>query len=162
MTSQAQSADRQFSTAKQLYAEQFGDALVTNTYLKLAVLALSLIAAGLVYGNVRTARMVQNFKPLVIRINEVGQAEAVNYNNFAYKPQEAEIKYFLSEFCRLYYSRNRYTIQDNFRKALLFTEAQMGGNIEEAWKKNKIIETYLQNQPADTSKSVNAYFDSHV
>jgi type IV secretory pathway component VirB8 len=141
--------DPEFKAAKQLYAEQFGDALVTNTYLKIAILALSLISAGLIYANVKTARLVQNFKPLVIRINDIGRAEAVNYNTFAYKPQEAEIKYFLSEFCRLYYGRNRYTIRDNFRQALLFTDGQLAGSIADAWKKDKIIDNYLQNQPAD-------------
>lgn len=141
--------DPDFKAAKQLYAEQFGDALVTNTYLKIAILVLSLISAGLIYANVKTARLVQNFKPLVIRINDIGRAEAVNYNTFAYKPQEAEIKYFLSEFCRLYYGRNRYTIRDNFRQALLFTDGQLASSIADAWKKDKIIDNYLQNQPAD-------------
>jgi len=146
--------ERDFNQAKRLYAEQFGDAIVTNTYLKIALLAMSLVAAGLVYANLKTARTVQNFKPLVIRINDVGRAEAVNYNNFAYKPQEAEIKYFLSEFCRLYYSRNRYTIRDNFHEALLFTEAQLGDSLEQAWKKDKIIENYLNNQQADIDVDV--------
>ena len=141
--------DSEFNAAKQLYAEQFGDAIVTNTYLKVTVLVLSLISAGLIYANVKTARMVQNFKPLVIRINDIGQAEAVNYSSFAYKPQEAEIKYFLSQFCRLYYGRNRYTIRDNFRQALLFTDGQLAGSIDQAWKKDKIIDNYLQNQQAD-------------
>lgn len=142
-------ADPDFNAAKRLYAEQFGDAVVTNTYLKIAFLALSLISAGLIYANVKTARMVENFKPLVIRINDIGRAEAVNYNTLAYKPQEAEIKYFLSQFCRLYYSRNHYTIRDNFRQALLFTDAQLAGTIDQAWKKDKIIENYLENQQAD-------------
>ena len=146
---QLASSNRQFNAAKQLYAEQFGDAIVTNTYLKIAVLAMALVAAGLAYANLRIVRMTRDFKPLVIRIDEIGRAEAVSYSSFAYKPQEAEIKYFLSEFCRRYYSRNRYTIQDNFRTALLFTEAQLGNNIQQAWKKNRTIEQYLQNQPAD-------------
>lgn len=141
--------DPAFNAAKRLYAEQFGDAIVTNTYLKITVLALSLISAGLIYANLKTAGMVQNFKPLVIRINDIGRAEAVNYNTFAYKPQEAEIKYFLSQFCRLYYSRNRYTIRDNFRQAQLFTDTQLAGTIDQAWKKDKIIENYLENQQAD-------------
>jgi type IV secretion system protein VirB5 len=141
--------DADFSAAKRLYAEQFGDAIVTNTYLKIALLALSLISAGLIYANVKTARMVENFKPLVIRISDIGRAEAVNYNTFAYKPQEAEIKYFLSQYCRLYYSRNRYTIRDNFRQALLFTDSQLASTIDQAWKKDKIIENYLENQQAD-------------
>jgi type IV secretion system protein VirB5 len=146
--------DPQFNAAKRLYAEQFGDAIVTNTYLKIALLGMTLVSAGLLYANVKTARMVQNFKPLVIRINDIGRAEAVNYSTFTYKPQEAEIKYFLSNFCRLYYSRNRYTIRDNFSQSLLFMESQLQANIAEAWKKNKIIDKTLQNQQSDIDVDV--------
>lgn len=146
--------DPEFNAAKQLYAEQFGDAIVTNTYLKIALLGMTLVSAGLLYVNVKTARMVQNFKPLVIRINDIGRAEAVNYSTFAYKPQEAEIKYFLSNFCRLYYSRNRYTIRDNFSQALLFMDSQLQSNIAEAWKKDKIIDNTLQNQQSDIDVDV--------
>jgi type IV secretory pathway component VirB8 len=146
--------DSEFNAAKRLYAEQFGDAIVTNAYLKVALLAMALISAGLIYANVKTARMVENFKPLVIRISDIGRAEAVNYSTFAYKPQEAEIKYFLSNFCRLYYSRNHYTIRDNFSQSLLFMEGQLQANIAEAWKKDKIIDNALQNQQSDIAVDV--------
>ncbi len=146
--------DKEFNAAKRLYAEQFGDAIVTNTYLKIALLAMSLISAGLIYANIRTARTVENFKPLVIRINDIGRAEAVNYSTFAYKPQEGEIKYFLSDFCRLYYSRNRLTIRDNFGQALVFMEAQLQSNVAEAWKKDKIIDNFLQKQQSEIDVDV--------
>jgi type IV secretory pathway TrbF-like protein len=136
--------DATFNAAKQLYAEQFGDAIVTNTYLKIALLAMSLVSAGLIYANVRTLRMVKNFKPLVIRIDDIGRAEAVKYDTFGYKPEDAEVKYFLSEFCRLYYSRNRYTIRDNFKKSLLLMEAHLANNVAEAYRKNQTIDAYLQ------------------
>ena len=136
--------DTTFSAAKQLYAEQFGDAIVTNTYLKLALLAMALVSAGLIYTNVRTVRMVQNFKPIIIRIDDIGRAEAVKYDTMGYKPQDAEIKYFLSEFCRVYYGRNRYTIRDNFKQSLMFLEAQLANSVAEAYRKNKTIENYLQ------------------
>src|SRR5438046_3957819 len=102
--------DPTFNAAKQLYAEQFGDASVTNTYLKIALLVMALVAGGLIYTNTKTVRMVENFKPLVIRINDIGRAEAIRYDTLGYKPQDAEIKYFLSDFCRLYYRRNLYPI----------------------------------------------------
>lgn len=140
--------DSTFNAAKQLYAEQFGDAIVTNTYLKIALLAMALVAAGLIYTNIKTVRMVQNFKPLVIRINDIGQAEAVKYDATSYKPQDAEIKYFLSEFCRVYYGRNRYTIRDNFKQSLMFMEAQLANSVAEAYRKNKIIDSYLQDPTA--------------
>src|SRR5437660_6847177 len=114
--------DVTFNAAKQLYAEQFGDAIVTNTYLKIALLVMALVAAGLIYTNIKTVRMFQNFKPLVIRINDIGRAEAVRYDTLGYKPQDAEIKYFLSDFCRMYYSRNHYTVLDNFKYSYLFID----------------------------------------
>lgn len=140
--------DSAFNAAKQLYAEQFGDAIVTNTYLKIALLAMALVAAGLIYTNIKTARMVQNFKPLVIRINDIGRAEAVKYDAIGYKPQDAEIKYFLSEFCRVYYGRNRYTIRDNFKQSLMFMEAQLANSVAEVYRKNKTIDNYLQDPTA--------------
>jgi type IV secretory pathway TrbF-like protein len=136
--------DRTFNTAKQLYAEQFGDSIVTNTYLKIALLAMALVSAGLIYTNLKTVRMVQNFKPLVIRISDIGRAEAVRYDTLGYKPQEAEIKYFLSEFCRLYYSRNHNTIRDNVKKSLLFMDAQLANSVTEAYGKNHTVEGYLE------------------
>jgi type IV secretion system protein VirB5 len=136
--------DVTFNAAKQLYAEQFGDAIVTNTYLKIALLVMALVAAGLIYTNIKTVRMVENFKPLVIRINDIGRAEAIRYDTLGYKPQDAEIKYFLSDFCRLYYGRNRYTIRDNFKQSLLFMEAQLANSVAEAYRKNHTLENFLQ------------------
>lgn len=140
--------DASFNAAKQLYAEQFGDAIVTNTYLKIALLAMAVVSAGLIYANVRTVRMVQDFKPLVIRINDIGRAEAVKYDTLGYKPQDAELKYFLSDFCRLYYGRSRYTVRDNFKKSLLFMEAKLANSVAEAYRKNHTVEGYLQDSSA--------------
>ena len=88
--------------------------------------------------------MVQKFKPLVIRINDIGRAEAVQYDTLGYKPQDAEVKYFLSEFCHLYYSRNRYTVRDNFKKSLFFMDAKLANSVTEGYGKNHAIEGFLQ------------------
>jgi hypothetical protein len=36
--------DKSFNEAKRMYVEQYGSALVMNTYLKIALLSLSLVA----------------------------------------------------------------------------------------------------------------------
>src|ERR1700722_12802686 len=108
--------DASFHDAKRLYLESCGDPMVTNTYLKIALALLSIVCVALALIDLRTIRTFQNFRPLVIRIDDLGRAEAINYHNLEYKPQDAEAKYFLSEFCALYYRRNRYTIQDEFSK----------------------------------------------
>jgi type IV secretory pathway TrbF-like protein len=141
--------DPSFNAAKHLYAEMFGDAIVTATYLKLVVAALSLIVAALVYTQYRTSQAISAFQPLVIRVDQVGRAEAVRYGDFAYTPQEAEIKYFLSEFCRLYYSRNRQSLPGNFRKALAYLSPQLAEGIIGAWDKQHVVEEYVRSPLGD-------------
>jgi type IV secretion system protein VirB5 len=79
--------DLSFHDAKRLYLEQYGDPMVTNTYLKIALVLLALVALGLGLIDLRTIRTFQNFRPLVIRIDQLGRAEALAYSNFEYKPQ---------------------------------------------------------------------------
>jgi type IV secretory pathway component VirB8 len=140
--------DASFNEAKQLYMEQFGDAIVTNNYLKVALALLSLAIGGLVALNVKTIYTFRNFKPLVIRIDELGRAEAVNYDSLAYKPEAKEAKYFLTQFCELYYRRNRYTINDDFTKSLYFLDGKLAGDTMAAYKKNKTIENFLNDPSA--------------
>ena len=45
---------KDFNAAKRQYVEQFSSIMVSNTYLKIAVLALSLVNVGLVILNVKT------------------------------------------------------------------------------------------------------------
>src|SRR5947209_13821538 len=142
------SDDRTFQQAKLLYSEQYGDPMVTNTYLKIALTLLSLVAVGLLVLDLKTIRTFEDFRPLVIRIDDLGRAEAINYHNFEYKPQDAEAKYFLSQFCALYYRRNRYTIQNDFSKALHFLDGKLANGILDAYRKDDIIKKFLTNTAA--------------
>jgi type IV secretory pathway TrbF-like protein len=140
--------DRTFQDAKRLYLEQYGDPMVTNTYLKIALTLVSVIAVGLLVFDWKTIRTFENFRPLVIRIDDLGRAEAINYHNLEYKPQDAEAKYFLSQFCALYYRRNRYTIQNDFSKALYFLDGKLADGILDAYRKDDIIKKFLMNTSA--------------
>ena len=141
-------SDASFENAKRLYLESCGDPMVTNTYLKIALALVSLAALGLALVDLKTIRTFQNFRPLVIRIDDLGRAEAINYHNLEYKPQDAEAKYFLSEFCNLYYRRNRYTIQDDFSKSLYFLDGKLADGILDAYRKDDVIKKFLTNTAA--------------
>jgi type IV secretory pathway TrbF-like protein len=140
--------DAVFENAKRLYLESNGDPMVTNTYLKIALVLLSLVAVGLALIDLKTIRTFENFRPLVIRIDDLGRAEAINYHNLEYKPQDAEAKYFLSEFCALYYRRNRYTIQDDFSKSLYFLDGKLADGILDAYRKDDVIKKFITNTAA--------------
>jgi type IV secretory pathway TrbF-like protein len=137
--------DRSFHDAKRLYLEQFGDPMVTNTYLKIALVLVSLVALAAALLDWRTIRTFQEFRPLVIRIDDVGRAEAINYHNLEYQPQDAEAKYFLSQFCGLYYRRNRYTIQNDFSKALYFLDGKLADGIMDSYRKDDTLRKFLTN-----------------
>jgi type IV secretion system protein VirB5 len=117
--------------------------VVTNTYLKITVLALSLLCAGSLYIAYATVKKIDSFHTRYIRIDTIGRAEAIKYDDLSYRPQEKEIKYFLTEFSRLYYGRNKLTIRDDFRRALLFMDTQLANNVLAAWTKDKTIDNFL-------------------
>ena len=54
-------SDAEFEAGKRLYAEQWGDAVVTNTYLKITILALSLVCAGSLWIAYATVKKIDSF-----------------------------------------------------------------------------------------------------
>lgn len=148
-------SDAEFQAGKRLYAEQWGDAVVTNTYLKITILALSLLCAGSLYIAYATGKKIDSFHTRYVRIDEIGRAEAIKYDDLNYRPQEKEIKYFLTEFCRLYYSRNKLTIRDDFRRALLFMDTQLADNTLAAWNKSQTIDNFLSSSGSQQEVKVN-------
>jgi type IV secretion system protein VirB5 len=95
--------------AKRQYVELYGSALVMNTYLKIALVLVSLVALGLLGLNFHTAAKYAEAKPLVIRIDEVGRAEVVQYDASTYRPQAPELRYFLTQFIVKHFGRLRST-----------------------------------------------------
>jgi type IV secretory pathway component VirB8 len=140
--------DNTFNEAKQLYMEQYASAIVTGGYLKIAVALLSLVVLGLVLMNLKIVRTLENFKPLVIRIDELGRAQAVAYESLSYKPEYKETKYFLTRFCQLYYRRNRSTINDDFSQAMYFLDGKLSSDTIQEFKQKSVIKTFLSDSLA--------------
>jgi type IV secretion system protein VirB5 len=140
--------DPTFNEAKQLYLEQYASAIVTGGYLKVAVAVLSLVILGLVFVNVKTVRTLESFRPMVIRIDEIGRAQAVSYDNLVYKPEYKETKYFLTRFCQLYYRRNHATINDDFTLALYFLDGKLAADTMQQFKQNSAIKNFLSDHTA--------------
>src|ERR1039457_143783 len=131
-------ATPEITRAAERYLEQYGDPLVMNTYLKVTILVLagvSLTLAVLVY---RSQKALADMHPMIVRINEVGRAEAIDYRNFQYRPQEAENKYYLSSWAGLYFSRNRFTIERDQTNSLYFLNGDVQRAVIEQERKDNI------------------------
>jgi type IV secretion system protein VirB5 len=133
----------EYGEARRRYLEQYGSTLVMNTYLQLGLVTVSLVALGLIVLNVRTQRTFQNFKPLVIRIDDIGRATAVDYASLTYAPQAPELKYFLVQFVTKHYSRMRATVRQQYAESLYFLDGRLADATIEANKKTGVIERFL-------------------
>jgi type IV secretory pathway TrbF-like protein len=140
--------DETFNEAKQLYLEQYASAIVTGGYLKIAVTLLSLVVFGLVLMDLKIVRTLENFKPMVVRIDEIGRAQAVAYESLVYKPEYKETKYFLTRFCQLYYRRNHATINEDFTQALYFLDGKLAGDTIQQFKQKNVIKNFLSDSLA--------------
>ena len=128
--------------AAERYLEQYGDPLVMNTYLKVTILVLAglvILLGALVY---RGQMALASVHPLIVRINDVGRAEAIDYRNFQYRPQEAENKYYLTRWAELYFSRNRFTIERDQTNSLYFLNGDVQRAVIEQERKDGIIAKY--------------------
>ena len=134
----------EITRAAERYLEQYGDPIVMNTYLKVTILvlaAISFVLAGLVY---RSQRALADMHPMIVRINDVGRAETIDYRNFQYRPQEAENKYYLSRWAELYFSRNRFTIERDQTNSLYFLNGDVQRAVIDQERKDNVIQTYIK------------------
>src|ERR1700722_1723441 len=134
----------EITRAAERYLEQYGDPLVMNTYLKVTILVLAVVCFTLVALTFESQKALANMHPMIIRINDVGHAEAIDYRNFQYRPQEAEDKYYLTRWTELYFSRNRFTIERDQTSSLYFLNGDAQRAVIEQERKDNSIQNYIK------------------
>jgi type IV secretory pathway TrbF-like protein len=136
--------EKPIDDAKRAYLEQYGDALVTNNYLRITLFALSVVliaAIGLSFAMFSWAKAQ---KPLVIRIDEIGRATAVNYAGFAYAPEAPELRYFLAQFVQLHYARLVGSAEERFSRSLYYLDAALARAVVEDERKSSTLATFAR------------------
>ena len=136
-------------SAKRQFVELYGSALVMNTYLKIALVLVSLVALGLLGLNFHTAARYSQVKPLVVRIDEVGRAEAVVYDTSRYQPQSPELRYFLTQFVVKHFSRIRSTLQREYPDSLFFLNPALADATIAQNDQSRVLEMFVTNPTAD-------------
>jgi type IV secretion system protein VirB5 len=134
----------QITRAAERYLEQYGDPLVMNTYLKVTILVLAFVCFVLAVLTFKSQQALANMHPMIVRINDVGRAEAIDYRNFQYRPQEAENKYYLSRWAELYFSRNRFTIERDQTSSLYFLNSDVQRAVIDQERKDNSIQNYVK------------------
>ncbi len=130
------------------FMELYAEPVVTNTYLKVAILVLSLISVALLLLLYREQTAALRLKPLVISITDAGRGQVMNYADFSHVPVERVSKYYLARWAQLYYGRNHATLQRDFGESLNFFSNELQGAMLARVTKAKTLETFLLNPSA--------------
>lgn len=111
-----------FSTteAGHRFLELYAEPVVTNTYLKVALLVLSVVALALLALLYRAETAALRLKPLVISVSDAGRGQVSSYADFSKVPIDHVSKYYLARWVELYYGRNHATLQRDFTESLDF------------------------------------------
>ena len=108
------------------YAEIWGEAIHTNRHLRVISVGLAIGVLLLIVVVIRIVS-VEPPRPIVVRVDEVGRAEAVAYKAMEAQadPLDPTTKYFLNRFIYDFYSRRRATVAQNWSRSLRFLSTQL-------------------------------------
>lgn len=135
----------QTSKAGHKFIELYAEPVVTNTWLKIALLMLSIVALALLALLWRAETAASRLKPLVISISDIGRGQVMNYDDFSKIPVDRVSKYYLARWCELYYGRNRATLQRDFSQSLDFFSNQLQSATLQQVNQQKTLQTFLLN-----------------
>ena len=135
----------EFSTtdAGHRFLELYAEPVVTNSYLKVALLVLSAVTLGCLGLLYRAETAALRLKPLVISISEAGRGQVSSYADFSKVPVDRVSKYYLARWTELYYGRNHATLQRDFAESLNFFSNDLQSATLLRVNKAKTLETFL-------------------
>ena len=108
------------------YAEIWGEAVEANRKLRTILI---LLAASCVLGVLVLLRIAgaEPPRPIVVRVDEVGRAEALAYEAATAQadPLDPTTKYFLNRFVHDFHSRRRATVEEQWTRSLRFLSTEL-------------------------------------
>src|SRR5204863_6803214 len=88
------------------------------------------------------------------RIDDVGRAEAVQYDAAGYQPQPQELRYFLTQFVVKHFSRIRATVQREYPDSLFFLDPALADATIAQNDQSRALEGFLTNSSMDEADIV--------
>ena len=131
------------SEAGHRFLELYAEPVVTNSYLKVALLVLfivTLASLALLY-KAQTAAL--RLKPLVISVTDTGRGQVMHYDDLTHLPIERVSKYYLAHWAQLYYGRNHATLRRDFSESLDFFSVEKQSATLAEVNKNKTLDNFL-------------------
>jgi VirB8 protein len=135
--------EKETSIAGQKFLELYAEPIVTNTYLKIAILALAFVSIGMLALMYRAQEAALHVKPLILSVTDIGRGQVLPYDDFRKIPVERVSKYYLARWASLYYGRNHATLQRDFSESLNFFSGTLQSSTLDQVRKAKTLDNFL-------------------
>ena len=121
----AQPKDKEADAGKQ-YAEIWGETIHSNRHLRVVSIVLAVVLLCVTIAVVRLSS-VEPPRPIVVRVDAVGRAEALAYEAVEAQadPRDPTTKYFLNRFLHDHFGRRRATAQEYWPRSLRFLSTDL-------------------------------------
>ena len=140
----------EFSVRK---AVQFGRLAAENKSLFAVIGVLSVALVLLGFEVIENTRAIDGFKPIVVRINNLGNAQPIYLSDSVYKPQTPEVKHFLSDFVTKYYTHKKERLSDYFLSKYYLSQT-LGAQSYQQDQQSEWIKKLLNGQLEQTEAQV--------
>src|SRR5579883_60538 len=106
--------------------------------------ALTVLLACSVFGNVSLAkrRLVYRY----IRIDEMGRAQAIQYNDLDYSPREGEVRTYLTDWANYRYTINRETIAKKYPLNYYFLSQSLAAQLMNSDNQSHLVSQVVAGQ----------------
>lgn len=111
---------------------------------RFALAALTVLLACSVLGNVALAKRKIVYR--YIRIDEMGRAQAIQYNDLNYSPREGEIRTYLTDWANYRYTINRETIAKKYPLNYYFLSQPLAGQLMAEDNQNHLVSQVMGGQ----------------
>jgi type IV secretory pathway TrbF-like protein len=139
--------------ARSAFQREMGDPRTLCKYLTVGLTAALGVIAMLVMQNGRIS--AQQRERIVVRVDDVGRAQAVGVSTSNYKLQAPEAKYFLAQFVHTYYGRNRATWREDATNSMMFLSQPLAAARQAVERRDKTLEKWAVSGQDEVAIQVN-------
>jgi type IV secretory pathway TrbF-like protein len=133
----------EYGDARRQYVEPLGWNQVVNRHLILALLCVSAVVVALTVMSGYAMYQSRDPKLVFVRLESIGRATALNPMDFAYTPQENDLKYFLDQFIVKHFARIRATVRRDYAESLYFLDGRLADATIATNNRKQTIEQFL-------------------
>lgn len=115
---------------------------VNRLYL-LGMLGMLIGFGAIVFQMIHLSNQVAHTHPLIVRVDAMGRAEVVDLNHEKFVPRETELKYWVTLFTNLYFTRDHATVAKDYPQVGYLMTSDLFAQQQAEDAKSKWLEKFL-------------------